>query len=326
MTARKRQYFELVEHNIVQFVLFFVIIVITSIFVFSFLMPFIQNAIIEEFLQGKVLNTGEVTQFIKDTPNLKQKTNYYFSWAIDIYIGTPQESRFWFNPTLSFFIPILLIAILVAIIITSNIPVSIGLLRVKIEREIIRTLDLMHLKIFGFHSVDQNKELTESLLKADIRDLHDYVEKWGVPYEDLKMLKRVLKWKHGNIGYKMLHFFTGMEFYLKFYFTTKYSNLVLGLVYMGAAVLIIIIGMRGLKFIPSTQPSIVFFALGLEFSVLLTYAFTVMFSRNDSDEEQERVIHGQKENMFLSSDFGNSQEVENLLRVFIKTPKDKSRN
>jgi hypothetical protein len=92
------------------------------------------------------------------------------------------------------------------------------------------------------------------------------------------------------------------------------------LVYIGAAVLIIIIGMRGLKFIPSTQPSLVFFALGLEFTVLLTYAFTVMYSRNDN-ESVVQSRYSSDSNSLISDDFGNSREVENLLRAFLKSNK-----
>jgi len=112
-----------------------------------------------------------------------------------------------------------------------------------------------------------------------------------------------------------------LKFYLRFYFTDKYSNVVLGLVYIGAAVLIIIIGMRGLKFIPSTQPSLVFFALGLEFSVLLTYAFTVIYSRSDNEQNNQSSTKNNDVVPMLSSEFGNSKEVENLLRAFLRENK-----
>ncbi|MFW6276696.1 MAG: hypothetical protein ACOC2K_03360 [Bacteroidota bacterium] len=106
---------------------------------------------------------------------------------------------------------------------------------------------------------------------------------------------------------------------MRFHFTLKYTNAVLGLVYVGAAVLIIIIGMRGLKFIPSSQPSLVFFALGLEFTLLITYAISLMYSR----EEDESSDYGAKtqsasSDLLMNSDFGNSKDVENLLRVFIR--------
>ena len=92
---------------------------------------------------------------------------------------------------------------------------------------------------------------------------------------------------------------------------------------MGAAFLIIIIGLRGLKFIPSTQPSLVFFALGLEFNMLFTYAFTLMFSRQE-DESKDTLSGNSKHEMeMLSNQFGSDKQVERLLRVFIKSTKDK---
>jgi hypothetical protein len=111
---------------------------------------------------------------------------------------------------------------------------------------------------------------------------------------------------------------------MRYYFTVKYSNTILGFVYIGAAVLIIMIGLRGLKFIPSTQPSFVLFALGLEFSLLITYAVTLMYSRNE--DEVEREMHNQRNQKGKSSVqelLGNSREVENLLRVFLHTKKQR---
>jgi hypothetical protein len=71
-----------------------------------------------------------------------------------------------------------------------------------------------------------------------------------------------------------------------------------------------------LKFIPASQPSLIFFALGLEFSLLFLYAFTLIFSKpeevNDIGEPERETA---KAGIFAST--GNSHEIENLLRVFI---------
>jgi hypothetical protein len=87
---------------------------------------------------------------------------------------------------------------------------------------------------------------------------------------------------------------------------------------MGAAVLIIIIGLRGLKFIPPTQPSLVLFALGLEFSLLIIYAITLMYSKQDEEKEIE-PIYAHSQNNYLNTDFGSARDIERLLRVFIKS-------
>jgi hypothetical protein len=48
-----------------------------------------------------------------------------------------------------------------------------------------------------------------------------------------------------------------------------------------------------------------------------------MFARQDEDPDDEKPGPASS-NVFLSNDFGNSKEVENLLRVFIKSDKSKS--
>jgi hypothetical protein len=114
----------------------------------------------------------------------------------------------------------------------------------------------------------------------------------------------------------MWHVNDGIRMYMRYYFTVQYSNAVLGFVYIGAAVLIIIIGLRGLKFIPPTEPSLVLFALGLEFSLLIVYAVTLMYAR----QEEEFVLEqsgSQSDVLMLGKDFGSSKDIENLLRVFI---------
>jgi hypothetical protein len=113
--------------------------------------------------------------------------------------------------------------------------------------------------------------------------------------------------------------------YMRFYFTVKYGNTVLGFVYIGAAVLIIIVGLRGLKFIPPTQPSVVLFALGLEFTLLVIYAFSLIYTKQDDEQEAEHSSKGTggTDYMYLSSDYGSSRDVEKLLRVFIKSSPSK---
>jgi ABC-type multidrug transport system fused ATPase/permease subunit len=323
LNKERQQYFELEQHKLIQHVFFILILVMFIIVVFSLILPFIQNIVIEQYLEGIVFNQGQLKEFMKETPGKLIQTNYYYTWAIDIYMDTPQEARNWFNPVLALFLPISLFSFWLTLVVTSILPTSIGLMKHKIEREIINVLDKIHYNIYGFYSDKDNQDLIEEILPADIRTLHNISESWKILHEDMKIIQRVLRWRNGGIFYRMAHAWSGLGFYLRFYFTEKYGNVILGLVYIGAAVLIIIIGMRGLKFIPSTQPSLIFFALGLEFSVLLTYAFTVMYSRSDSETEQDNSNKSESQQNSYSLDLGNSKEVENLLRAFIRTPKIK---
>lgn len=79
-------------------------------------------------------------------------------------------------------------------------------------------------------------------------------------------------------------FFGGLRLYMAHHFTEKYSNNVTGLAYFGAAILIVIIGIRGLKFIPATKPSLILAAISLEGSLLALLAFGLIYTG-----EEERV-------------------------------------
>ncbi len=88
-----------------------------------------------------------------------------------------------------------------------------------------------------------------------------------------------IEWSH-NRG----KFLGGLRLYMAHHFTEKYSNNVTGLAYFGAAILIVIIGIRGLKFIPATKPSLILAAISLEGSLLALLAFGLVYT-----EEEERV-------------------------------------
>ncbi len=79
-------------------------------------------------------------------------------------------------------------------------------------------------------------------------------------------------------------FLKGIRLYMSHHFTEKYANLVQGMAYGGAAILIVIVGIRGLKFIPANKPSLVLFSTFTEFSMLALLAFSLMYT-----EEEERM-------------------------------------
>lgn len=92
-------------------------------------------------------------------------------------------------------------------------------------------------------------------------------------------LKNGLLWRRNR-----LHMTKGFRLYMSHHFTEKYSNLVTGLAYGGAAFLIVAVGIRGLKFIPATRPSFILLAISLEFMLLSLLAVTLMYT-----EEEERM-------------------------------------
>ena len=324
MAAEKRTYFELAEHNTLQVAVYVILLFLGVFFTFSFLLPFMEF-IFEKFLNGVVYNGGEKVQYLIDYGEDLRETSYIFSWAVDIYVDTPQEARYWFNPFVSMFIPSLIMGLGISVFITVLLPPSLGFIRQKIDREIAIIIDRICIKKYGYYGNDERNEIIDDIKNANLRELHEYVEFWNISLEDIKILHRALVWVDSSLFYKIIHINDGIRTYMRFYFTVIYSNAVLGFVYIGAAVLIIIIGLRGLKFVPSTQPSLVFFALGLEFSLLVIYAFTLMYSRQEEEQEAEQG-DGSGSEAALKGDYANSKEVEQLLRVFINTEiKDKDK-
>lgn len=81
---------------------------------------------------------------------------------------------------------------------------------------------------------------------------------------------------------------SGMATYMRFHFTEEYSNIVTGMAYGGAAFLIIVVGVRGLKFIPASKPSFILFALGVEFTMLTLLAITMIFTMEE--ERTDRIL------------------------------------
>ena len=145
-----------------------------------------------------------------------------------------------------------------------------------------------------------------------------------MPAEYLQYLQKAVIWRDSGLFYKLFNLNDGIRMYMRSYFTVKYGNSVLGLVYIGAAILIIIVGLRGLKFIPPSQPSLVLMALGLEFTLLMVYAMNLMYSKED-EQEGGRIEPRKSESLLNLGDFDSSREIESLLRVFIKSGKSKKK-
>ena len=97
--------------------------------------------------------------------------------------------------------------------------------------------------------------------------------------KEIEDTKNAIEWSRNRFK-----FFKGLRLYMSHHFTEKYSNNVTGLAYGGAAILIVIIGIRGLKFIPATKPSLILAAISLEGTMLALLAFALVYT-----EEEERM-------------------------------------
>jgi len=71
--------------------------------------------------------------------------------------------------------------------------------------------------------------------------------------------------------------------------TYQYENNAQAMAYVGAAILIALIGLRGIKFIPKNEPTAILLALELEFSLLLLLGMVIFF------KPEERKRHGGEE-------------------------------
>ncbi len=321
-TSSRNRYFDMAENNTFQTVVFCVILCVFIVAIFHAFLPLITY-IVKYSLNGRVYNNGVVIPVQRDMPEPINSTSYYFRWAIDIYLKTPQEGRYWFNPMMSLVMPCGLISLGLSVCVSSILAPGIGYIRRKIEREIANQVDKISYKSHGFYSDSEQRELERRISMADLRDLHELADELDVSLEDLKVIHKAILWKDKSFLYRIGHVNDGLAIYMRFHFTQKYSNTMLGLVYIGASILILIIGLRGLKFIPPTEPSMVFFSLGLEFSMLITYAITLMYSK----EEEVAEKPAEKPSAAISSaELGSAREVEKLLKVFIKSQKSDDKN
>ncbi|MFW6276695.1 MAG: hypothetical protein ACOC2K_03355 [Bacteroidota bacterium] len=200
----RQTYFELAEHNTLQISVFMILLISGTIICFYFALPFIEFVIVD-FLNGEVYNSGEEISYMKESAEPVNETSYLFSWAIDIYLNTPQESRYWFNPALSLSLPSAIFGLAIAVGLTSLLPQNLGYMRQKIEREIVNQLDKILLLKKGYHSDEGHEEILDELLHADLRDLHEYEQIWGISIEDLKILSRGIRWQHEGL---CISFFT----------------------------------------------------------------------------------------------------------------------
>ncbi len=312
-----KTYFELTEHTFSQFALFFLIMLIGAAITFKLVLPVLED-FFEKSLQAQIHNLPEEeVPYYMDSHTPVKVTDPLTSWAVDAAVDTNREARYWFNPLIAIFLQSLTVGLIAAAIITSLLPQRIGYMRQKIEREIANGIDKITVIKYGFHEDSSRGEIAEDIIRADLKSLYDFVEEWKISIDDLKILKAALKWRNAPLIYRIVNINDGIKIYMRQYFTMKYNNSVLGLVYIAAAVLIIIIGLRGLKFIPPTEPTLVLFALGLEFTMLIVYAFTIMYAREEDQSDFDKNLTSSAESKFLGGEIKGSEQSEKLLRVFL---------
>lgn len=253
----------------------------------------------------------------------------WYEWrlVVDANGGGPyareiDAKEYLFNPMLALAPITLAMGFLVASLVSALLPPRVGLLRKNLEREISQALERLAVQVYGV-AVGSAETLTlaERIRSASLEELGALATEYGTSADELILLQRAVQWASGGVR-RLFSLPSAVRLYLRNHFTVEYEQAVLGSIYVGAAVLIIIIGLRGLQFITKERPSLVLFAIALEFVLLIAYAVTLMFS--PSQEQPARQSGGLGE-LFsaaptVSSPIASVHYAEKLLRMFIAMP------
>ena len=331
---------ELSQHSAGQIISYYVLAALSAVVLFLFVAAPALDSFFADFLRSEVIRDGTAVSYsISD--NRKEElvtTNPLATWALvdpasthdrpprirnenGVVIAEPEyHAEYIFRPLIALAPFILVGGFLIATLLTSLLPSSAGYLAQKIEREVLVALDRLAFAQYGEHTPQEISQLTREITKADTRRLHDLGDIYGLPFTDLELLQKALQWMESKGLNRALRTHDAIKFYMREYFTDRYSNTILGLVYMGAAVLIIVIGIRGLKFLPSTDPSVVLGALGLEFMLLVTYAAVLMYGRSEESGGMHKLAPADGMN-----DLETDGDTEKLLRAFLAVPRSNDR-
>jgi hypothetical protein len=105
----------------------------------------------------------------------------------------------------------------------------------------------------------------------------------------LENLRAVQVWEKNK-----LRFYAAFRLFMEETFAPRFSNVVSGFAYGGAAFLIVSVGLRGLRFIPASRPSVLLFTISLECTFLLLLGITLAFQREEASsvESLKRIEQG----------------------------------
>ncbi len=314
---------------------FWLLAIASSVFLFVMVASPLLEVFFESFLRSEVINDGTAVTY-RIAENRQDEvviTGELSTWAlVDPRSATPGKeprialegtevslrpqyrAEYIFRPLVALAPLVVVGGLLMAALITSMFSGLLGYLSQKIEREVLVALDRLAVAQFGEHTPEEIQQLIREITRADARRLHDLTDVYGLPFTDLELLQKALLWREANGLNRMLKTHDAVKFYMREYFTDRYANAVLGLVYMGAAVLIIVIGIRGLKFLPATDPSVVLAALGLEFMLLITYAAVLMYGRTEEGGASRLTAAGGQDSF---GELTADGDTEQLLRAFL---------
>ncbi|HZV13198.1 MAG TPA: hypothetical protein VFA55_08280 [Candidatus Kapabacteria bacterium] len=192
-----------------------------------------------------------------------------------------EEQTIYISPIFAFGYIDLFLGLVIALVISLILPESIGFMKVKVLRE----LDVVKKRLKAQTGIASDAELNQwfTWSNADIEAEGERRNYQIVIIREMIDGRNALEWSRRNI-IGQIWFFPAIRLYMTHHFTEHYANMVQGAAYIGAANLIIFIGIRGIKFIPPERPSAILFALWVEFSMLVLLGVTLAYT-----EEEERL-------------------------------------
>ncbi|MBL7986517.1 MAG: hypothetical protein JNJ94_00455 [Chlorobi bacterium] len=211
-------------------------------------------------------------------------------------------------PELTFGIFSLFFGFIFAIIATAMLPIPIGYVSNKMEREIEHTIDRIDEQTGDKISREEIERITAASSRDDLTPIEK--EFGPVIVNEINDVRQGNKWKRNKLLVTK-----GLRLYMTRHFAERYSNNVQGFAYGGAAILIVVIGIRGLKFIPPTQPSVLLAAIALEFTMLLLLATTLFYT--EEEQRMDKLIRDLEE-----SSEGQKYELINLVRTSQQQQRD----
>ncbi len=190
------------------------------------------------------------------------------------------ENQFFVNPILSFLPFDLLFGFAIAVV--TGFVIRLPFFRDRVYHTIVDLKKRLQLQLSAsveeIESILRNDPENNARLLARREDINlDSVQ------AEISAINEAQQYLSGKGSWR-----SGMATYMRFHFTEEYSNIVTGMAYGGAAFLIIVVGVRGLKFIPASKPSFILFALGVEFTMLTLLAVTMIFTMEE--ERTDRIL------------------------------------
>jgi len=230
-----------------------------------------------------------------------------------------EEQTIYLSPIFAFGYIDFFIGVVIALVISMILPESIGFMKVKVLRE----LDVVKKRIKTQTGISSDAELNQWFTWSN-SDIESEGERRGFQMVVIREIidgRDALEWTKKNI-IGQIWIFPAVRLYMTHHFTEHYANMVQGAAYIGAANLIIFIGIRGIKFIPPERPSAILFALWVEFSMLVLLGVTLVFT--EEEERLDKILKELKERseeqaMRMSSLNDQSvlqtQALSNLVRI-----------